>query len=464
MNPADSRVAEQPQLARELTVKDATVLNMIDMIGVGPFITLPLVVGAMGGPQAMLGWVLGALLAICDGLIWAELGAAMPRAGGSYFYLKNIYGEQGIGRLMSFLFIWQLSFSAPLSIASGCIGLARYAAYIFPSLEPQWRVLMANGNLPLLGDFDIRLILNGGVFVALATCALAVFLLYRRITIIGQLSKFLWLGVVGTIGWVIFAGVSHFDASRAFDFPPGAFALDKSFFTGLGAALLVATYDYWGYYNVCFFAGEVKDPGKTIPRALLISILAVAAIYIVMNISILGVMPWRELEAASKSDTRFYVVSTMMQRLYGHRAGVIAAVLVMWTAFASVFSLLLGYSRVPYAAALDGNYFKAFARVHPHHRFPHVSLLWMGAAAMAFCFLRLADVIAALVVIRIMLQFLLQAAGVMVLRVRRPEMFRPFRVWLYPIPALLAIAGFLYVLFGRSNFGKEIRYALLILI
>jgi amino acid transporter len=322
---------------------------------------------------------------------------------------------------------------------------------------------MVKGDLPLLGAVDARLILNGAVFVAIATCALAVFLLYRRITIIGQLSKFLWLGVVATIGWVIFAGVTHFDAGRAFDFPPGAFTLDKSFFTGLGAALLVATYDYWGYYNVCFFAFEVKDPGKTIPRALLISIVAVAAIYIVMNISILGVMPWRELDAASKSDTRFYVVSTMMQRLYGHRAGVIAAVLVMWTAFASVFSLLLGYSRVPYAAALDGNYFKAFARLHPKHRFPYVSLLWMGTAAMAFCFLRLADVIAALVVIRIMLQFLLQAAGVMVLRVRRPDMPRPFRMWVYPIPALLAMAGFLYVLFG-GNFGKEMRYAALILI
>src|SRR5947209_13391412 len=378
---ASQTTENSAQLIRGIGLREATALNMIDMIGVGPFITIPLIISAMSGPQAMLGWIAGAALAICDGLVWAELGAAMPNSGGSYGYLREIYGRERLGRLMSFLFIWQLSFSAPLSIASGCIGLARYAGYIFPSLEPQWRVLAIQGNLPLLGSFDMRAIINGGALVAIATCALAVFLLYRRITIIGQLSKFLWLGVVGTIGWVIFAGVSHFEPSRAFDFPPNAFALDTSFFTGLGAALLVATYDYWGYYNVCFFAGEVKDAGKTIPRALLISILAVAAIYLVMHISILGVMPCRELEAASKSDTRFYVVSTMMQRLYGHRAGVIAAVLVMWTAFASVFSLLLGYSRVPYAAALDGNYFKAFARVHPHHRFPHVSLLWMGAAA-----------------------------------------------------------------------------------
>src|SRR6266404_254691 len=349
---ASPATSDSPQLIRGVGLREATALNMIDMIGVGPFITIPLIISAMSGPQAMLGWIAGAALAICDGLIWAELGAAMPNSGGSYGYLKEIYGRERLGRMMSFLFIWQLSFSAPLSIASGCIGLARYAGYIFPSLEPNWGVLMAKGDVPLMGALQLSLVANGATLVAIATCALAVFLLYRRITIIGQLSKFLWLGVVATIGWVIFAGVTHFDASRAFDFPPGAFALDKSFFMGLGAALLVATYDYWGYYNVCFFAGEVKDPGKTIPRALLISIVAVGAIYIVMNISILGVMPWRELESASKSDTRFYVVSTMMQRLYGHRAGVIAAVLVMWTAFASVFSLLLGYSRVPYAAAL----------------------------------------------------------------------------------------------------------------
>src|SRR3954469_13800147 len=218
-----------PGLVRGLNLRSAIALNMIDMIGVGPFITIPLIISAMGGPQAMLGWVLGALLAICDGLVWAELGAAMPRAGGSYFYLKNIYGENGLGRWMSFLFIWQLSFSAPLSIASGCIGLARYAGYIFPSLEPNWAQLRMNGDVPLLGSLQLSLVANGATFVAIGTCIMAVFLLYRRINIIGQLSKFLWLGVVGTIGWVIFAGVTHFDAGRAFDFPPGAFTLDRSF-------------------------------------------------------------------------------------------------------------------------------------------------------------------------------------------------------------------------------------------
>jgi amino acid transporter len=437
---------------------------MIDMIGVGPFITVPLIVGAMGGPQAMLGWILGAGFAMCDGLVWAELGAAMPWSGGSYGYLKEIYGPRSLGRLISFLFIWQLSFSAPLSIASGSIGLAQYAGFFWPGLEHTYAGHNASVQLPFLGALQVSWVVTGGTFVAILICVVAVLLLYRRITAIGRLSKLLWVGVMGTIAWIIFAGLTHFNAAQAFSFPPGAFTLSRNFFNGLGGAMLIAAYDYWGYYNVCFLGDEIKDPGRTIPRALLLSILLVACLYVVMNISILAVVPWQDMVRSGKSNSGLYVVSVFMQRIYGTWAARLVTGLIMWTAFASVFSLMLGYSRVPYAAALDGNYFKAFARVHPKYRFPHVSLLALGLVAAAFCFLRLADVIAALVVIRIMLQFLIQAIGVIVLRIRRPDMPRPFRMWLYPLPALLASLGFLFVLIKRPNPLKEIRYAAVILI
>jgi len=442
----------EEQLIRGVGLWGATTLNMIDMIGVGPFITIPLIIAAMGGPQAMLGWILGALLVVCDGLVWAELGAALPGSGGSYRYLAEIYGPRKLGHLISFLFIWQLTFSAPLSIASGSIGLAQYATYIFPGLGNATKV-----TLPLLGDIEINAI--PVAMVAIAALAVAVFLLYRRITLIERLSKFLWVGVMLTIAWVIFAGVSHFNPRVAFDFPQGAFTLRPEFFTGLGAALLVAVYDYWGYYNVCFLGGEVKDPGRTIPRAVLLSILFVGIIYIVMNISILGVIPWREFAGTANTPAQRYVISSFMERLYGTKAGVVVTLLIMWTAFASVFSLLLGYSRVPFAAARDGNYFHVFAKVHPRHRFPYVSLLVMGGIATVFCFFRLADVIAALVVIRILVQFLAQIVGVIVFRVRKPDLPRPFRMWLYPIPALIALTGFIYVLISRKNFLKEIQYA-----
>jgi APA family basic amino acid/polyamine antiporter len=455
---------ESPKLIRGVGLGGATALNMIDMIGVGPFITIPLIVSAMGGPQAMLGWIVGALLALCDGLVWAELGAAMPGSGGSYRYLKEIYGAASLGRLLSFLFIWQISFSAPLSIASGCIGLARYAGYLWPKLDAVHFAREFALPLPLFGSLEARVVITLGTFVAIGTCLFAVFLLYRRITIIGWISKLLWVGVISTIIWIIVAGLSRFNPKLAFSFPSDAFSLSTEFFIGLGAALLVATYDYWGYYNVCFFAEEVKDPARNVPRALILSIVAVAAIYVVMNVSILGVIPWQEMVSAAHTDTRFYIISILMERVYGNWAAYLVTLLIMWTAFASVFSLLLGYSRVPYAAALDGNYFRAFSRVHKKHRFPHVSLLALGVVAAAFCFLRLADVIAALVVIRIMIQFLFQSVGVIVLRIRRPEMPRPFRMWLYPIPALLASAGFIYVLIMRPNFQKEVRYGLVVLL
>ena len=462
-NSAEQSAAGTP-LVRGISLSSATALNMIDMIGVGPFITIPLIVSAMGGPQAMLGWVLGAFLAICDGLVWAELGAAMPGSGGSYWYLKEIYGPQKLGRLISFLFIWQLSFSAPLSIASGAIGLSQYAAFFWPGLERIWSTRTGNLNLPLIGTLQLTWVAMPATLVAIGVCALTAFLLYRRITAISRLSKLLWLGVMGTIGWIIFTGLTHFNAHQAFDLPPGAFTFSRDFFHGLGGAMLIASYDIGGYYNVCFLGDEVKDPGKNIPRALLLSILAVAFLYIVMNISILGVIPWRELAQSGASNSKLYVVSTMMQRVYGQGAASVISVLVMWTAFASVFSLTLGYSRVPYAAALDGNYFRVFARVHPVHRIPYVSVLALAGVAALFCFLRLADLIASLIVIRIVLQFLVQSIGVIILRVRQPELPRPFRMWLYPLPALIAAASFVFILVSRRNFLREVRYAGVILV
>jgi APA family basic amino acid/polyamine antiporter len=456
--------SESPGLIRGMGLGTATALNMIDMIGVGPFITIPLILGAMGGPQAMLGWVVGALFAVCDGLVWAELGAAMPGSGGSYRYLREIYGPQKMGRLISFLFIWQLSFSAPLSIATGCIGLAGYAAYYWPGLETVYAAHNAVLHVPWAGDLQVSWIVTGGTAVAIGACGLATLLLYRRITVIGRLSKVLWVCVMGTIGWIIFAGLTHFNTVQAFDFPAGAFTLSRGFFTGLGGAMLIATYDYWGYYNVAFLGDEVEDPGRNIPRALLLSIALVACLYLVMNVCILAVVPWREMLQSGQNNNGLYVVSLFMQKIYGAWAARLVTGLVMLTAFASVFSLMLGYSRVPYAAAKDGNYFRALAKVHPVHRFPHVSLLALGVVAAAFCFLRLKDAIAALVVIRIVVQFLVQAVGLIVLRVRQPAVARPFRMWLYPLPALLAISGFLFILFNREHWQKEMRYAVVILL
>jgi len=442
----------QPGLTRQIGLGSAVALNMLSMVGIGPFVTLPLVVAAMGGPQAFLGWILGAMIAVCDGLVWAELGAMMPEAGGSYAFLREIYGEQSGGRLASFLYTWQLCFSAPLAIASGCIGMAQYAAYLWPALH---NGIAADGLLAHIARTKL---------VAAGTCILMVVLLYRNVRAITRMAWVLWAGMLLTIGIVIAAGFTHFHAHMAFAIPAGAFRMSPAFFEGLGAATLIATYDYWGYYNVCFLGGEIREPGRNIPRAVLIAIAVIAALYLLMSVSVLGVIPWQELAAATDGNSRLAVVAVMLQRTLGTTAGRALAALVMWTAFASVFALLLAYSRVPYVAALDGNFFRVFGRLHPKHAFPHISLLAIGAAATFFCFFDLGHVIAALVTIRIILQFVLQQVGVMVLRVREPERERPFRIWLYPLPPLFALAGFLFILFSRPNASRELIYGVIIAI
>jgi len=451
-----------PQLERSLTLRGAVTLNLLDMIGVGPFLTLPLLLAAMGGPQAMLGWVLGVLLAACDGLVWAELGAMMPEAGGTYAYLGKMFPGRW-GRWLSFLFVFQLMFSAPLSVASGCIGLAQYAGFLSPTLRSSSVVHALH-----VGPYSFGVSAGRASWVAIAVLLAAVVLLYRRLSAMRGLATAMLALVLLTLGWSMVTGLLHGHIAQVFAFPLGAFRLNHAFFAGLGSAMLIATYDYWGYYNVTFLGGETREPGRTIPRAVLLSIAIVAALYLGLNASVLSVMGSPAIIAAGTSlDARRALLSEFMQVAYAptlgaHAAlllGRLAALLVMVTAFASVFALLLGYSRIPFAAARDGNFPAVFGRLHPTRGFPYVALLGLAGVTCLFCFFSLGDVIAALVVLRIVLQFGLQQVGVMVMRIRRPGMPRPFRMWLYPLPPLLALLGFGYIVFERANFGRELLLA-----
>ena len=403
----------------------------------------------------MLGWVVGALLALCDGLIWSELGTAYPEAGGSYAYLKNLYGPKKLGRAFSFLYAWQLLFSAPLSIASGCIGFSLYLSWFFP-----------HAGVPIAAAhiFAVPVVLSGQSLMAMAACVLALLVLYRSILQIDKIVRWLSLMVVATLIFIIVAGLTHFNAHMAFDFPAGAFHINNAFFLGLGAGMLISAYDYWGYYNVCFVGGEVRDPDRTIPRAVLGAIAIVAVLYLLMNVSVLGVIPWRELAAEADTHTRMYTMATFMERIYGHGAADILVVLIAAAALSSVFALLLGYSRIPFAAARDGNFPAAFGRVHSRHRIPHVALLTLGGVTLVCCIFRLQEVITTLVVIRILFQFLLQGLAVLLPKHRRERKLRGFRMLLYPLPVILALSGFVFILLSRPNFLKEMRTAGFILI
>ncbi len=479
VGPAAAPAVKPAELHRGLSTGAALGINLIDMVGVGPFVTLPLIVGAMGGPQAMLGWVLGALLSLCDGCIWSELGTAYPEAGGSYAYLRHLYGDPGpsgtgagrggggLGRLLAFLYAFQLLLSAPLSIASGCLGFAQYGSYLLPhSFDSAARPLLA---LRLVG---VPVVVSGQTAMAMGVCALAAALLHREIGALGRVVQGLGLAVLVALVAIIVTGFTHFHPALAFSFPPGAFHPDGRFVMGLGTGLLISAYDYWGYYNVCFLGAEVRDPRRTIPRAVLGSVAIVGTLYLLMNVSVLGVLPWRVFAGnglGGNPEARRAAMAFFMRAAYPGPAGAHAAtaivVLIAVAAAASVFALLLGYSRIPFAAARDGNFPAIFGRLNAKTGVPYVSLRVLAGVTLVCCLFRLQEVISTLVVIRILFQFLLQGVAVLLPRHRRARHAAGgFRMPLYPLPALLALAGFTFILLSRPHLAAELRPAAVVLV
>ena len=411
---------------RRLGLFHSTVLNMIDMVGIGPFITMPIVIGLMGG-MYIWAWVAGAVLSFVDAMIWSELGAAYPLAGGSYNFLKVAYGEKGPGKMMSFLYVWQTIIQAPLVAASAAIGFAQYFIYLVP-LEV-WQQKMVSGTVI--------------IFVTI--------LLYRKIESIGKIGVLLWIGVVATLGWIILGGLAHGNFMQPIFESKNAFSIHTIASFLFGQACVKTIYSYLGYYNVCHLGGEIKNPGKNIPRSMIISIFAIAILYLAMNISVTSVIPWQEIKAWQDAGTNNFVISTFIERLYGHTAAKVATIMILWVALASLFAVMLGYSRVPYAAAQDGAFFKIFARLHPTKNFPYVSLLVLAAFAFVFSLLfRMGDVISGILAMRIMVQFIGQGVGLMLLRKRNGTTNLPFKMPLYPVPVILAIVMWLFVFYATG--------------
>jgi len=408
---------------RKITLLQATAINMIDMVGIGPFVVIPMVIGFFNSPLFFWAWILGAVIALIDGMIWAELGAKYPLAGGTYNFHRVAFGEKG-GRLMSFLFVWQTSIQAPLVVASGAIGFSQYLRYLVPVDYMQQKAV--------------------AVFIIL----MLVILLYKRIESIGRISVFLWIVTIVTIVWIIVGGITHKQVSYSF-WPDDANDFFKAaFWMALGQAGVKTIYSYLGYYNVCHLGGEIKNPGKNIPRSIFISVLGIAVLYLGLNWSIVSVIPWQE---AQQYD---FIVSVFIEKIYGGTAAKVATALILFIAFASLFAVLLGYSRVPYAAASDGNFFKIFARLHPTKHFPYVSLLYIAGLAIVFALsFSLKQTITAILAMRIIVQFIGQSIGVVLLRRRYGSSTLPFKMWLFPLPVILSITVWLYLFVSTKWFA-----------
>ncbi len=419
---------------------------MTMIVGAGVFITVPLMLQKLPGPYAVLGWVAAGVLILLDGLIWAELGAALPGSGGSYRYLLECYGREKAGRLMAFLLIWQFLLSGPLELGSGLIALDTFSQ----SLSPAWKQLNESygWSVPLWEAQKLGLTISPGRVVCLLLGVGLIVLLYRNIHLLGKVTVALWMGVLVLIGWIAIEGLLHFDPSRAFDFSGQAAAFPDKFAARLGQAMILALYSYLGYYNICYIGDEVRDPGKTIPRAILLSALLVVLLFVGLHLGMLGVVPWQSVPATEKELEQYSLPAEFMHQLYGEQgqwAVVAVTLLLMWSCLGAAFAGLLGYSRIPYGAAEQGHFFRWVGAVHPHHRIPHLSLLLVGGLTLLWSFFDLQNVINALITTRILEQFIGQIVGVVILRRTQPDRPRPFRIFFYPIPCGLALIGWLYV-------------------
>jgi len=411
-------------LSRKINLLQASAINMIDMVGIGPFVVMPLVVSYFHNGLFLWAWIFGAFTAFVDAMVWSELGAAYPLAGGSYNFLRIGYGKKW-GRLMSFLFVWQTCIQAPLVVASGAIGFAQYLSYI---IEMNW--------------WQQKLVSGGLVIVVFL-------LLYRKTEAIGKISVALWVVVILTVVWIIISGLTH--AQHSIQLMPSGEAsfFQYAFWAAIGQGSVKTVYSYLGYYNVCHLGGEILRPEKNIPRSMFISIAGIAALYLLMNISVMSVISWQEIKPNDK-----HLASIYMERIYGHWGGVIVTVLILWIALASLFAVVLGYSRIPYAAAVDGNFFQLFSKLHPTKDFPYISLIFLCSLGFVFSLLfRLERAIDSILAMRLIIQFIGQCVGLVLLRGRLGTKTLPFKMWVYPVPVILSICIWLFLFISTGWFA-----------
>ncbi len=418
------------RLIRGVGLPGAIAVNVISMIGIGPLITIPLVLTALHGPLSLIGWLAGALLALCDGLVWAELGSLLPGSGGTYGYLLNVFGSTKLGRLLAFLFVWQTLFFAPLTLASGYIGFANYSGYLFPAIAASHQASVA---------------------LAIAVGLVTLLALYRPITTISRIGIVLAGAALLTLACVVVASYARFSWTQALALPAHD-SLWAGLRAGLGQALIIAAYDYFGYNQANCIGDEIHDPARTLPRSIVISIALVAIVYVTMQLGVLGAIPWQSVVAGPDGNLPplgAHLASAVVERAFGVVAAGGVTLLILVTAFASVFGVLLGSSRIPYAAAVDGVFLRAFAHVNRTGRFPDVSLVALGILALPACLFPLDQVINALTTGIVLIQSIGQIAALAVVRARKVR--APYRMWLYPFPALLALAGWLFLFFSAGT-------------
>jgi amino acid transporter len=358
---------------------------------------------------------------------------------------------------MAFLFIWQFLISGPLELGSGLVAINQFAPSLSQDLKEfneqhTWRWKWGDWEDPTGESQPVGIAIGPSRLFAFALGLLIMLLLYRNISSLGKLTVTFWVGVLFAIVWILLEGAIRFDRNIAFDYSGDAAAFPDGFAGRLGLAMILAIYSYLGYYNVCYIGDEVREPGRVIPRSIVLSTLAVIVLFIGLHLAMLGTVPWyKVLEQSAESDD-YSLPAKFMETIHGPWAAAAITVLLIWCCFGSAFAGLLGYSRIPYGAARNGHFFSIFARVHPGERIPHFSLLLVGALMLFWAFFDLQTVINALITTRILEQFVGQIVAVVLLRTYQPDRYRPYKMVLYPLPCLLALIGWLFLYWSAGWF------------
>jgi APA family basic amino acid/polyamine antiporter len=416
---------------RKIGLLQAVSLNTLMMFGTGPFITIPFCIASSdpAGPQALIGYAIGAMACCCDSFIWAELGALFPYSGGSYIYAQKCLGEKW-GKYVSFLFLWQLLITGPMEIASGFIAVAEYLAYVTQIYTYAHHTLIAFG-----------------------CCIICTVLLYRDISDVGTVAVILWVGMCCAIAFTLIAGFSHFNEEN-FEIPP--ITNTGTLIWSLGNCAKFGVYDFTGYHDVNFIGKDVKNPQRIIPLAGISTCIIVCIIYFLTYLAVMSYLPWDPKEDGfvklvnDDSNNAAYIMAIFCQELVNRNFGIFFTFVVIYCIFGSCYSLMLGFAQVPYAAAKSGSFFDVFG--HEHRKgFADYSLLYMGFCTCVFCFVDLETLIEGMLTTMILTMYMSNSLSLVYHRWTQPDCERPYKMPLYPLPVIVQVLMFSFIFLTSDN-------------
>ncbi len=418
---------KQAELKRVLGLPSAISIVVGTVIGSGIFLVPRTMVQNVGTVQWVFAvWVVGGLLSLAGALTYAELAAMLPEAGGEYVYLNEAYGP-----VWGYLYGWtQMWVAKSGSIATLATGFFYYLANFWPGLEQVW------AKVPMAGEGGAPLEIRAGQFFAMFLIMGLALLNYFGVRVGGNVQVAVTIAKVALIAFVIVAGL--FFAPAHATAQANSAAVAGITLTGFIAALVAALWAYDGWNNVGMVASEVKDPRRNLPLSLIGGTAAVIGIYILANFAYFHVL------TAAEVGTTNRVAAEMMRRILGTGGANAVAIAAMISIFAALNGSILTGSRVPYAMARDGLFFRAFARVHPAFHTPGISILGLSAWAAIVVLSGRYDQLLTFVIFASWLLYGMSTAAVFVLRRKRPDLDRPYRTLGYPlVPAAFVVAALL---------------------